>query len=100
MESLYFSGFQHCVNGLFQNADSLCQSYAFHLAGCGIHMTAAAHALHDNLYIDFINRSGTDIDLTLIIGKYKTRLNSLNIQQFIGRLRADNGRTRQILGRT
>ena len=39
------------------------QSHAFHLAGCGIHVTATAHTLHDDLYIDLINGSGADIDL-------------------------------------
>ena len=94
---LDLTGFQHVVDGVLQYANGLYQSHAFHLAGCGIHVASTAHTLHDDLYIDLINGSGADIDLALIIGKYKTCLNALDIQQFVGCLRTNDGRAGQIL---
>ena len=81
---LDLTGFQHVVDGVLQYANGLYQSHAFHLAGCGIHVASTAHTLHDDLYIDLINRAGADIDHAFILGQYKGRLDTDNVQQ-IGR---------------
>ena len=60
-------------------------------------MAAAAHFLHDQLHVHFIDGTGADKDLALIPGEHKTCLHALNIQKVIGCLRADDSRTLHIL---
>ena len=82
---------------MLQHADGFYQSYTLHLTGCSVHVTAATHTFHNDLYINLINGSGTDIDLTLIIREYETCLDSFDIQQFVGCLCPNDRRTGQIL---
>ena len=63
-------------------------------------MSAAAHPFHHDLYIHFINGSGTDVNLIIIAGKNKRCLDSCDIEQLIGRLCSYNGRTFQTFTRT
>ena len=60
-------------------------------------MATATHLFHDDLYIDLINGTGTDIDFSLIVREHKARLDTFYIQQFIGSLGPDDGRTGQII---
>ena len=53
--------------------------------------------LHDQLNIDLIDGAGTDVDLILIFRQHKAGLDTLDIQQLIGRLRADDCRALQIV---
>ena len=53
-------------------------------------MAAAAHFLHDQLYIHFIDGTRADKDLALIFGEHEARLHTLDIQKIIGRLRAND----------
>ena len=43
----------------------------FHLGTGNVHMSAAAHMLHDDLHVHFINGSCTDINLSLILREDK-----------------------------
>ena len=59
-------------------------------------MPASAKPFHNDLYINLINGSGTDIDLTLIIREYETCLDSFDIQQFVGCMCPNDRRTGQV----
>ena len=86
---LYFSALQHAVNGPFQHAHGFDDTHALHLAGRRVQMSAASHALHDDLYIHLVNGTGADMDLPLEVCQHKAGFDSLDIQQFIGSLGAD-----------
>ena len=58
-------------------------------------MSAAAHPFHHDLDINFVNGSGTDVNLVIIAGKNKRCLDSCDIEQLIGRLCTYNGRAFQ-----
>ena len=62
-------------------------------------MTAAAHPLHDDLYIDLIDRAGADIDHAFVLGQYKGRLDTDNVQQLVRRLCSDHRRAVHIVAR-
>ena len=55
-------------------------------------MSAAAKLLHDDLNVDFIYGSGTDIGLAHVLGADKACSYSLDIKELIGRLCTDYGR--------
>ena len=54
-------------------------------------MTASADPLHDDLYIDLINRTGTDINLTIVFRQYERSLDLFNIEKLIGCLGSNDG---------
>ncbi len=57
-------------------------------------MTAAAHALHDDLHIDLIHGTGAHVNLPRRRRQDEACAHAFDIQQFIGRLRAhDRGHT-------
>ena len=56
-------------------------------------MTSTPKTLHNDLHIDFINGSCTDINRILKRGQHKRSLNSLDIQHFIRCLCTHDGRT-------
>ena len=63
-------------------------------------MSAAAHALHDDLHIDFINGTGADMYLPLEVRQYEAGLDAPDVQQLIGRLGPDDRGIGQVLRRT
>ena len=63
-------------------------------------MTASAETLHNDLHIDFIDGSCTDINTLFVFCQYKRSLDTDNVQQFICGLSTDYSRAFQILTRT
>ena len=56
------SFFNHLINELFQRSNGLIQIGMWQLGSRDIDMTAAAHTLHHDLHIDFVDGTGADID--------------------------------------
>ena len=77
---LQVSLLNHGIQRLLDNGNRLCDRDILHLATCNVEMSAATQFFHDDLYIDFIDRSCTDKNLILVFGADETCLDSPNIE--------------------
>ena len=55
-------------------------------------MAAASQTLHDDLDVHLVNGTGADIDPSIVFCKDKGRLDSVDVQKFIGCLGPYDGR--------
>ncbi len=88
---------EHLTNKILEPLLCFLDGYIVQLCAGHVQVTAASHAFHDDLDVHLVDRSCADVDDIIVGCQDKRGFDALDVQQLIGNLGTDDGRTLQPL---